>query len=188
MHLLFVKQILTSWAVPPGPEGYGKSSIGTWVAFTMVLIVERSSEGEAHQNKVRGINISKDLLLGEGPFAEVEVQAEYDEDIMPLGSHKVLGQGRGNREKTWTIFSGHARSKRNIPCLFAKVDFHCRKEYTGSISKKGTNWVLAFENSNPECKEVISPLKARSAINRWVDQTDSWCQTSTWYDLNRSHH
>lgn len=57
----------------------------------MVLIVERSSEGETKQNKVRGINISKDPLLGKGPFAEVEVQAGYDEDIMPLGSHKVLG-------------------------------------------------------------------------------------------------
>lgn len=86
-------------AVPPGLEGYGKSRIRNWVAFTMVLIVERS-EGETQQNKVRGINISKDLLLVEGPFAEVEVQAEYDEDIMPLGSHKVLGQGCGNREKT----------------------------------------------------------------------------------------
>lgn len=68
-----------------------QSRIRTWAAFIMVLIVERSSEGETKQNKVRGINISKDPLLGEGPFAEVEVQAGYDEDIMPLGSHKVLG-------------------------------------------------------------------------------------------------
>lgn len=50
----------------------------------MVLVVERSSEGEAQQYKVRGINISKDLLLGEGPFAEVEVQAEYDEETLTL--------------------------------------------------------------------------------------------------------
>lgn len=51
----------------------------------MVLMVERSSKGEeAQQNKVRGINISTDLLLGKGPFAEVEVQAEYDEETLTL--------------------------------------------------------------------------------------------------------
>lgn len=50
----------------------------------MVLMVERSRKGEAQQNKVRGINVSTDLLLGKGPFAEVEVQAEYDEETLTL--------------------------------------------------------------------------------------------------------
>lgn len=31
-----------------------------------------------------GRNISKDKQLGEGHFAEVEVQAEYDEEILTL--------------------------------------------------------------------------------------------------------
>lgn len=50
----------------------------------MVLMVEQSRKGEAQQNKVRGINVSTDLLLGKGPFAEVEVQAEYDEETLTL--------------------------------------------------------------------------------------------------------
>jgi hypothetical protein len=36
----------------------------------------------AQQNKARGKNISEVLLLGEGHFAELEVDAEYDESLM----------------------------------------------------------------------------------------------------------
>jgi hypothetical protein len=33
---------------------------------------------------VRGVNVSEDQLLGEVCFAEIEVQAEYDEETLTL--------------------------------------------------------------------------------------------------------
>ena len=38
----------------------------------------------AQQNRARGREISTDQLLGEGCFAEVEVQAVYDEETLAL--------------------------------------------------------------------------------------------------------
>ena len=47
-------------------------------------MVERQSEADSRKNRARGREISTDQMLGEGHFAEVEVQAVYDEETLAL--------------------------------------------------------------------------------------------------------
>jgi hypothetical protein len=47
-------------------------------------MVERQSEGDSRKNRARGREISTDQMLGEGHFAEVEMQAVYDEETLSL--------------------------------------------------------------------------------------------------------
>ena len=58
-----------------------------------------------------------------------------------------------------------------IPRLFANVNFCCRKENIG-LGRKTLIQFQDFENANGECREVIRPLKARTAsIDEWIRYT-----------------
>ena len=89
MHLPFVKQILTSWAINNRLIHQDRKDMARGIlepaANLQWFAWWRGEVNEiARQNRARGREISTDQMLGEGHFAEVEVQAVYDEETLAL--------------------------------------------------------------------------------------------------------
>ena len=148
----------------------------------------------AQQNRARGREISTDQLLGEGRFAEIEVQAVYDEETLALCRLSALkawdkvtesgkrlesftqviqGPEKTKKQKTKTNKqTNKQKNQKTFPDFLQRLTSAMERIVSDSAARKAIIEPLAFENANAKCKEVIRPLRARSAsIEEWIRYT-----------------
>lgn len=115
----------------------------------------------AQQNKARGKNISEVLLLGEGHFAELEVDAEYDESLM-LCAKAALNAWDEVAERVERLepffFQAKQGLKETFLDFFQRLSLSVERSTLDPLVRKSWIKTLSFENGNAECKEVIRPL------------------------------
>ena len=99
----------------------------------MVLMVERRSDEDSMTNR----EISTDQLLGEGCFAEVEVQAVYDEETLALcqmSALKAWDEVEESGEKDLNHLLRLCKVQKKHSLTFTKTDFRCGQKAVGSRS------------------------------------------------------
>lgn len=89
MHVPFGQQTLTSWAtknstIPQDWKGMAKAGLQPASRIQCFSWWREEEKDIACENRARGRETSKDQLLGEGCFTEIEVQAVYDEETLAL--------------------------------------------------------------------------------------------------------
>nr|CDQ07277.1 Bm11540 [Brugia malayi] len=147
MHSPFVKQMLTSWSIksrviPKDWEDMAKAILEPGPYLQWLSWWREEAREIAHKNRARGVGVSKEQLLGDGQYADTEIQAVI--------------QGPS---ETFTNFSQR---------LTSAVD----RSISDPLARKALIESLAFENANTECKEAIRPLRARSVpIDEWIRNT-----------------
>lgn len=180
MHSPFVKQILISWAIknrviPQDWKDMVRAILEPAENLQWISWWREEVREIARQNRARGRDISTDQLLGEGRFAEVEVQAVYDEETLAwcrLSALKAWDKvaESGKRLETFTqVIQG---PKETFPDFLQRLTSAVERSVSDSAARKAIIESLAFENANTKCRELIRPLKARSApIDEWIRYT-----------------
>lgn len=103
------------------------------------------------------------------------MQAVYDEETLAWCRLSALKDWdkvaeSGKRLETFTqVIQG---PKETFPDFLQMLTSGVERSVSDSAARKAIIESLAFENANTECREVIRPLKARSApIDEWIRYT-----------------
>ena len=168
MHLPTVKQILTSWTIrnrliPQDWEDMARAILQPATHFQWFSWWREEARKIAWQNR----EISTDQLLCWGRGAGCIWWR--NSGIVLIISLKGFWQSHSIREKTWTIYSSHTRSTRNLPWLFTKANLSCGKEYIRFSSKKGNDWIFSLWKCKCWMQGSNQTTEGRVSINRWVD-------------------
>lgn len=180
MHSPFVKWILNSWAtqnriIPQEWKDLVAATLEAGPQLQWQIWWKEEARAIEEQNRARGINISQDQLLGEGQYANLQRQLEFDDPILELCQLAALN--------AWDKVKEPGKSSESLSTIRqgpkeAFTDFLQR--LTPAVNRIASDpeirqliiEVLAFEKANSECKRVIRPLKARSApIAEWIRNT-----------------
>ncbi|XP_052576061.1 limb region 1 protein homolog isoform X1 [Peromyscus californicus insignis] len=176
IHSTYIRQMLNSWSTSHRiiPDDWHQL-ISAVLEYSQQLQWKSWLREEAknleQQGKIRGFVISQDQILGEGCFADRNVQATYDEHTISLCRTAALNAWEkipepGKPTEVYTkIFQGPHEpftdflQRLNTAITKAVSDKELRKVLTES---------LAFNNANAECR-ILTPLKIRSApLEEWI--------------------
>ena len=180
LHSSFVREMLKSWALS------SRATPQDWNQLTSAVLENRPLwhfkclfKQEARllqqQESAKGIEVSLDQILGEGPYSDPQEQALYDENILSICATAALRawdrvQDSGQRVESYV------RVKQGQREPFSDFLQRLTKAVQiGIPDPEARNIViesLAYENANVECKRILGPLKLRSApLDEWVLHT-----------------
>ena len=180
LHSSFVREMLKSWALS------SRATPQDWNQLTSAVLENRPLwhfkclfKQEARllqqQESAKGIEVSLDQILGEGPYSDPQEQALYDENILSICATAALRawdrvQDSGQRVESYI------RVKQGQREPFSDFLQRLTKAVQiGIPDPEARNIViesLAYENANVECKRILGPLKIRSVpLDEWVLHT-----------------
>ena len=180
IHSSFVKQLLNSWSSCNQITPKDWLDMASAVLEAGQLMQWKSWWREEakmieQRNRARGIEVSQDQLLGEGEYADVELQSLYDEHTLVLCRMAALNAWDRIEEigKKLESFTKVVQSPRETFTDFLhRLTSAVHRSVRDSEARRIIIETLAFENANTQCKRVLRPLKARSApIEDWIRET-----------------
>ncbi|ERE73838.1 Retroviral nucleocapsid protein Gag containing protein [Cricetulus griseus] len=122
-----------------------------------------------------GVDAALHKILGEGIYADQQIQAEYDNHMLSLCRKAALNawdkvREPGERLETYTkIEQGQTEPFKDfLDRLTRAVEI----QVADPAIRHSIVYTLAYDNANPICKRILLPLKIRSApLEEWVLHT-----------------
>lgn len=180
LHSPFVRELLTSWATVNKVTPKDWAQLASAVLENSCQIQWRAlwrQEAKAIeiQELQNGHEVPQDKILGEGPYADTQVQSAYDEHMLSLcrtaalnALDKVCETGEIMQPYTKVLQGPRERFTEFLERLSRAVEV----QVANPESRRLLIESLAYENANPQCRQVIWPLKIRSApLEEWVLHT-----------------
>lgn len=181
IHSTFVKQLLNSWSTSNRviPEDW-KQLTSAVLEYSQQLQWKSWLKEEARnleqQGKLRGFQVSQDQILGEGEFADKNVQASYDEHTISLCRTAALNAWEKIPEpgKPTEIYSKIFQGPREpFTDFLQRLTIAINRAVSDTNLRQILTESLAFSNANIECKRILMPLKVRAApLEEWIQYTN----------------
>ena len=181
IHSTFVKQLLNSWSTSNRviPEDW-KQLTSAVLEYSQQLQWKSWLREEARnleqQGKIRGFQVSQDQILGEGEFADKNVQAFYDEHTISLCRTAALNAWEKIPEpgKPTEIYSKIFQGPREpFTDFLQRLTIAINRAVSDTNLRQILTESLAFNNANIECKRILMPLKVRAApLEEWIQYTN----------------
>ncbi|KAL6066104.1 hypothetical protein STEG23_017586 [Scotinomys teguina] len=181
IHSTYVKQMLNSWSTS------NRIIPDDWHQLTSAVLeysqqlqwkswLREEARNLEQQGKLRGFEISQDQILGEGHFADRNIQATYDEHTISLCRTAALNAWEkipepGKQTEVYTkIFQG---PREPFTDFLQRLTTAIKKAVSDTELRKLLTETLAFNNANTECKRILTPLKVRLApLEEWIQYTN----------------
>ncbi|KAL6036463.1 hypothetical protein STEG23_034174, partial [Scotinomys teguina] len=179
IHSTYVKQMLNSWSTS------NRIIPDDWHQLTSAVLeysqqlqwkswLREEARNLEQQDKLRGFEISQDQILGEGHFADRNIQATYDEHTISLCRTAALNAWEkipepGKQTEVYTkIFQGPPEP---FTDFLQRLTTAIKKAVSDTELRKLLTETLAFNNAKTECKRILTPLKVPpvSAHNYLLD-------------------
>ncbi|XP_016827320.1 uncharacterized protein LOC103161659 isoform X1 [Cricetulus griseus] len=177
LHSPYVKQLLHSWAT------FNRVTPADWIGLVSAVL-EKSCQIEwkallreegklVERQAIRdGVDAPLQKILGEGIYADPQVQAEYDDHMLSLCGKAALNawdkvREPGERLEIYTkIEQGQTEPFTDfLGRLTRAVDI----QVADPAIRHPIVYSLAYSNANPICKRILLPLKITSApLEEWV--------------------
>ncbi|KAL6085349.1 hypothetical protein STEG23_022272 [Scotinomys teguina] len=181
IHSTYVKQMLNSWSTSNRiiPDDWHQLTSAV-LEYSQQLQWKSCLREEARnleqQGKLRGFEISQDQILGEGHFADRNIQATYDEHTISLCRTAALNAWEkipepGKQTEVYIkIFQG---PREPFTDFLQRLTTAIKKAVSDTELRKLLTETLAFTNANTECKRILTPLKVRlPPLEEWIRYTN----------------
>ena len=118
------------------------------------------------QGRAKGVEVSQDQILGVRAYADPQVQALYDDEVLSL-CHKAALNAWDRLPEPGRKVESYTRVRQGQGEPYTDFLQRLIKALnTGITDPEARRLILeslAFENANLDCKKIIGPLKSRSA-------------------------
>ena len=180
LHSAFVKEMIRTWAsnVRATPHDFSQlvsAVLDDGPSLMFGIYFREESKHMEQQGRAKGVEVSQDQILGVGAYADPQVQALYDEEVLSLCHKAALNalnriQDPAKRVESYTRVRQGQREPFTdfVQRLIKALDIGVTDPEARRILLES----LAFENANTECKKIIGPLRSRSApMEEWIQHT-----------------
>lgn len=176
----YVKEMIKTWASNARATPYDFHQLVSAVldkgpSLMFGIYFREESKHMEQQGRAKGVEVSQDQIIGAGEYADPQVQALYDDEVLCLCHQAALNAWNRIQDPTKRVES-YTRIRQGQREPF--IDFLQRLikaldiGVTDPESRRILLESLAFENANIECKKIIGPLKSRSApMDEWIQHT-----------------
>lgn len=188
VHSPYVKELLSTWATANKitPLDWNNLISAVLDQFSQIkwkALWRQEAKALELQGLKDGFEASQSKIIGEGEFADPQIQAGYDEHtfyLCQIAALNALNKVRepGERVESYSKVTQGPRERFSefLQRLSRAIDL----QITDPNIRRLLTESLAYENANPQYKQILWPLKIRSApLEEWVLYTAN-IETGTW--------
>nr|XP_021486637.1 E3 ubiquitin-protein ligase RNF135 isoform X1 [Meriones unguiculatus] len=171
MHSPYVKDILDDWAsqykvTPQDWEDLIRAVLDTDLKLQWLFWRKEEAADMEQSNRIMGVNVQKDQLLGEGKYDSLTRQVQFDDATIEQCRLVTLRAWDKVEEKKKSSISFERilqRPREPYSHFLQRLTLLTHRLISNPVARELSIKLFAFANANRVCQKAIRPLKEQEA-------------------------